>query len=79
MKLKLLTTSLFIALNLSAGGYKIPESSLNAVSLSAAYIANTSGADSSYYNPANMSFNKNKNYVELGLTTIVLPKINFTH
>ncbi|MES9958202.1 MAG: hypothetical protein ABW120_00385 [Sedimenticola sp.] len=35
-----------------AGGYKIPEQSVNSTALSAAYVANAQGPDSSYYNPA---------------------------
>jgi len=41
---------------LSAGGYKIPEQSLEGMALGAAHIAHTTGADSAYYNPANMAF-----------------------
>jgi len=39
-----------------AGGYKIPEQSLNSMALGAAYVAHTTGADTNYHNPANMSF-----------------------
>ncbi len=60
-----------------AAGYKIPEQSLNAVSLSAAYVANANGADASYYNPANMVWNDNANLLEFGLTYINLPKVKF--
>jgi len=61
-----------------AAGYKIPEQSLNSVALSAAYVANANGADASYYNPANMVWNDDKNLLEIGLTYINLPKIDYT-
>ncbi len=75
MKKILLTISAVSAIY--AAGYKIPEQSLNAVSLSAAYVANANGADASYYNPANMVWNDNANLLEFGLTYINLPKVNF--
>ena len=56
-----------------AGGYKIPEVSLNSMALGAAYVAHTTGADTAYYNPANMSFMEDKNYIEGGLTIVHLP------
>jgi long-chain fatty acid transport protein len=62
-----------------AGGYKIPEQSLNAMALGAAYVAHTEGADTNYYNPANMSFmDAEKHYVEGGLTLANLPEITYT-
>jgi len=66
------------AVTLSASGYRIPEQSIDATALSAAYVANANGADASYYNPANMSFMDNGAFMELGLTHIGLSKINFT-
>jgi len=58
-----------------AGGYKIPEQSLNSMALGAAYVAHTTGADTNYYNPANMSFmDESKSYVEGGLTLAHLPE-----
>ena len=56
-----------------AGGYKLPEQSVNSVALAAAYVAHTTGADTAYYNPANMSFMGDKNYIEGGLTQVHLP------
>ncbi len=57
-----------------AGGYKIPEQSLNSMALSAAYVAHTSGADTNYFNPANMAFmDADKSYVEGGITLAHLP------
>ncbi len=62
-----------------AGGYKIPEQSLNSMALGAAYVAHTFGADTAYYNPANMSFmNTEKSYVEGGITLAHLPSNVYT-
>lgn len=61
-----------------AAGYKIPEQSINSTALSAAYIANTSGADTAYYNPAAMSFMDDKYYLEGGMTLAHLPSVEFT-
>ena len=61
-----------------AGGYKIPEQSLNSMALGAAYVAHTDGADSNYFNPANMSFMADdKQYIEGGLTFAYLPAITY--
>lgn len=61
-----------------AGGYKIPEQSINSMALGAAYVAHTMGADTAYYNPANMAFMADKQYVEGGLTLANLPKNTYT-
>jgi len=60
-----------------AGGYKIPEQSLNSMALGAAYVAHTSGADTAYYNPANMAFMEDKQYVEGGITLATLPQTDY--
>lgn len=62
---------------LFAGGYKIPEVSLNSVALSAANVAHTSSADAAYYNPANMVFMKNEALIEANLMYIRLNDINY--
>ncbi len=68
-----LTASLLLA-----GGYKVPEQSLSGIALSSANVANAHGADSAYYNPANMVFNdKNKNYFEITAFFIHLNKVKF--
>jgi long-chain fatty acid transport protein len=59
-------------------GYRVPEQSINSVALSNAYVANTSGADTSYYNPARMSWLDNKWQSEVNLTYINLPSISYT-
>ncbi|HIP47023.1 MAG TPA: hypothetical protein EYG95_05640 [Campylobacterales bacterium] len=71
--LSLLTSSLLVA-----SGYRLPESSINSTALSAAYLANAHGADSAYYNPANMVFQENKHLVEGALTYIKLGEITYT-
>ncbi len=59
---------------LVAGGYKIPEQSLNSVAKAGANVAYSSGADSNYDNPANMSFlDASKSYFEGGVTLVHLP------
>ena len=60
-----------------AGGYKIPEQSLNSMALGAAYVAHTSGADTSYFNPANMAFMGEKQYVDGAITLAHLPENTF--
>jgi len=78
---KITTSTLALALtgSLFGGGYKIPEQSLNSMALGAAYIAHTTGADTAYFNPANMVFlNPDLHYMEGALTTVYLPKNDFT-
>jgi len=60
-----------------AGGYKIPEQSLNSMALGAAYVAHTTGADSAYFNPANMAFMEDKQYAEGALTLAHLPENDY--
>jgi len=63
---------------LNAAGYKLPEQSLNSVALAAAYVAHTTGADTAYFNPANMAFmDPTSQYVEGALTLVHLPAIDF--
>nr|WP_321267767.1 outer membrane protein transport protein [uncultured Sulfurimonas sp.] len=74
---KIALLSLVASSMLMAGGYKIPETSLNAVALSAANIAHTKSADAAYYNPANMVFMEDKNHLEADLTYIGLDAIKY--
>lgn len=74
---KIVLLSLAASGILMAGGYKIPEVSLNAVALSAANVAHSNGADTAYYNPANMAFMKNEDTLEVDLTYIGLSATNF--
>ncbi len=74
---KILTLSILTSSLMLASGYRLPESSINSTALSAAYLANANGADSAYYNPANMVFNDNVNQVEGAVTYINLSKIKY--
>lgn len=65
------------AATVMAGGYKIPESSINGTALSAAYVANAHGADAAYYNPAAMVYNDDANLFEADMTYIGLSSINY--
>ncbi len=68
----------FIPAQLMAGGYKIPENSINSTALSAAYVANAHGADAAYYNPAAMVFNEEGGSMEGNLTYIHLTSIDYS-
>jgi len=75
---KLTSCSLIAATAMYAGGYKIPETSTNAVALGAANIAhNHNNADAAYYNPAKMIFMSDKNHIEADLIYIGLDKVNY--
>ncbi len=74
---RLIFMSIAAASVLSAGGYQIPESSLNAVALSAANVANAHGADAAYYNPANMIWMDDVNTLAADLTLISLSEIDY--
>jgi long-chain fatty acid transport protein len=65
------------AAGVHAAGYKLPESSSNATALSAAYVANASGPDASYYNPAAMALDEGGAAISADLTLVHLPRISF--
>ena len=67
----------FFTADAFAAGYKIPEQSANAVGLAAAYVANASGPDSAYYNPANMVWSDERAAIETSLNYVYLPNVNF--
>lgn len=73
-----LVLSVVLSAALSAGGYKIPENSINATALSAAYVANAHGADAAYYNPAAMVYNDDAYLLEVDATYIGLSGIDFS-
>jgi len=75
---KITVLSVVASSMLLAGGYKIPEQSVNAMALGAAYVAHTTDADSAYYNPANMVFMGNKQYIEGGMTLAHLSSNRYT-
>jgi len=70
--LSIATSSLIVA-----GAYKVPEQSVNSMALGAAYVAHTDGADTAYYNPANMAFMTQEQFAEVGLTWAHLPRNRF--
>ncbi len=69
--------SVILTSPLMAGGYKIPEQSVNSTALSAAYVANAHGADAAYYNPAAMVFNEDRSLLEANISYIQLTPIDF--
>ncbi|CAA6810506.1 MAG: Outer membrane protein assembly factor YaeT precursor [uncultured Sulfurovum sp.] len=75
--MKIITLSMVASSLVMAGAYKVPEQSLNSMALGAAYIAHTEGADTAYFNPANMAFMADKQFVEAGLTWAHLPRNEF--
>jgi long-chain fatty acid transport protein len=62
---------------LLASGYKVNSQSSNSNALSGAYVANSSKAEASYYNPANMSFNDDKSFAQANLMYINLTSVNY--
>ncbi len=75
--MRIAALSVIASATLMAGGYAIPESSINATALSAAYVANAHGADAAYYNPAAMVYNDDANMFEVDTTYIGLSKIHY--
>jgi long-chain fatty acid transport protein len=73
----LLAATLVPAISI-AGGYKIPENSINSTALSAAYVANAHGADAAYFNPAAMVFNEDGGSFEIDATYIHLSAIHYS-
>ncbi len=76
--MRIILISAVASATLIAGGYAIPESSVNATALSAAYVANAHGADAAYYNPAAMVNNDDANLLEVDTTYIGLSPIDFS-
>ncbi|MFA6192885.1 MAG: outer membrane protein transport protein [Sulfurimonas sp.] len=74
---KLVLLSVVSASLLMAGGYKIPDTSLDGIALCAANVAHASGADAAYYNPANMNFMHDENTLEVDVMSIALSDINY--
>jgi long-chain fatty acid transport protein len=71
------TLSVLVSATLMAGGYKIPENSINSVALSGANVANANGADAAYFNPAAMMRQEDLNYLEIDTTYIHLTPVDF--
>ena len=74
---KIILLSVITSSFVVAGAYKVPEQSVNSMALGAAYVAHTEGADTAYFNPANMAFMENKQFAEVGLTWAHLPSNKF--
>jgi long-chain fatty acid transport protein len=75
---KIITLSIITSSFVLAGAYKVPEQSLNSMALGGAYVAHTDGADTAYFNPANMAFLKDdKQFMEIGLTWVHLSSNRF--
>ena len=70
--------SILAASTAYASGYRIPEQSSDSVATAGAHIASSTGADSSYYNPANMGFAEDAWLTEIDLTYIHLTSIDYT-
>jgi len=75
--LKITALSLIASATIYAGGYKIPENSSNSVALIAANVAHASGADTAYFNPANMAFMKDENAIDISLMLVSVEASNF--
>ena len=75
---KIAALSVIASSVLMASGWRLPEQSAKSLALSNAYVANANGADSSYFNPANMSFNKDAYQFEMDLMYVGLSKIKYT-
>lgn len=74
-------TGVFTVGNALASGWRIPEQSVNSTALSSAYVAHAHGADAAYFNPANMSFEEDKEkwQLEVDAMYIHLTSVDFTH
>jgi long-chain fatty acid transport protein len=73
----LAVSSLLIAGTAFASGYRIPEQSVDGTAKAGANIASSSGAVTSFYNPANMSWSRDAFQFEADLTYINLPHIEY--
>lgn len=62
---------------LEGSGFRLSEQSLNGTALNSAYVAGAKGADSSYYNPANMGLSEEAE-IEVNGTLILVPGFDFT-
>ena len=59
-------------------GYRIPEQSINSTAKAGANVAYTNGADSAYFNPANMGWLEDRGYIEGNLEWINLKSITYS-
>ncbi|EEO25145.2 hypothetical protein HRAG_02202 [Helicobacter bilis ATCC 43879] len=65
--------------SMQASGFRLTEQSLNGTALNSAFIAGAYGADSTYYNPANMSLGRDSDKWEFEVngTLIYIPSFSF--
>ncbi len=68
---------LFVAGTAYGSGYRIPEQSIDSTGKAGANIASATNADTTYFNPANMSWLENKWMVEGDLTYIHLTAVDY--
>lgn len=61
----------------ATSGWRVAEQSARAVALSGAYSAHVEGADSAFFNPANMSFNDDKHSFSISLMYMDSPSIHY--
>ncbi|WP_104746722.1 OmpP1/FadL family transporter [Helicobacter bilis] len=66
--------------SMQASGFPLTEQSLNGTALNSAFIAGAYGADSTYYNPANMSLGRDsdKHEIEIDGTLLFIPPFRFS-
>lgn len=66
--------------SMQASGFRLTEQSLNGTALNSAFIAGAYGADSTYYNPANMSLGRDsdKHEIEIDGTLLFIPPFRFS-
>ena len=74
---KIVSLSLLFTSLLFGAGYQIPNNSINSYALATANVANANGADTAYYNPANMVYNENQHEIEGSLSFVSLSAINY--
>lgn len=80
MKKRSLVCTLLVMSSLNAAGWKLPEQSAESTALSGANVANAMGADAAYYNPANMSFEKQRAFsFDVINVTLDAPKYKGTY
>ena len=70
-------SSILIAGTSFASGYRIPEQSVDSTAKAGANIASSTGAVTSYYNPANMSWTQDGYQFEADLVYIHLPSVSY--
>ncbi len=71
----LLTLSVLIPKIVVGSGFHLPYQSVTAMGLADAHVAYTPGPDSSYYNPANMSYLSDSWKIDGSFTTLYLASL----